>query len=524
MAVRAGLSYSAATPSENRAPMPLAADDLPDDDVIVFILSFGNRDALRDAVDRAGWRTIAARRGESAEQRFLAAGARIALVDARDDRVKGMEALRALGPAAERSGGALVALVPHQDMDAAREAVAAGATQFWWGDADVEALDLMLRLAYRQSARARGATAVHAPPATSQSWRWEQGSSSVELSPALAREAGFGAEEGRRVSLWDLFRKLDADGRRAARSAVDRLQHDGHATSFAHGDNRGERHAHHVGVERGGRALVGYVETLGQRAQESLEADLPGALTRGEIDILFQPQVRMSGGEAVGVEALARWRHPRLGEIDAVTLFGVAERTGRLLALSRHVQKTALQEVARWPASLGRLRVAINVTSTDIAQPDFADRFIAGIGAVGLERDRITVEITEGGLIADLVPAAQLLTDLRAAGLRVAIDDFGTGYSSLAYLKALPLDYLKIDKQMSQDIEGSPRDRVVVRGVIDMARALGLAVIAEGVETERQLTLLAEEGCNYYQGYLYAPALTSDALAELLDGKKRVAA
>ena len=100
--------------------------------------------------------------------------------------------------------------------------------------------------------------------------------------------------------------------------------------------------------------------------------------------------------------------------------------------------------------------------------------------------------------------------------MRVAIDDFGTGYSSLAYLKALPLDYLKIDKQMAQDIEGSPRDRVVVRGVIDMARALGLAVVAEGVETERQLTLLAEEGCNYYQGYLYAPALTSEALAELL--------
>ena len=505
--------------------MSLAADDLPDDDVVVFILSFAQRDALRDAVDRAGWRTIAARRGESAEQRFLAAGARIALVDARDEHVKGMEAIRAIAPAAERAGGALVALIGHEDMDAAREAVAAGATQFWWGSADVEALDLTLRLAYRQSARARAQARPGArSSATSQSWRWEQGSSSVELSPALAREAGFGAEEGKRVSLWDLFRKLDADGRKAARSAVDRLQHDGQATSFAHADGRGDRHAHHLGVERGGGAFVGYVETLGQRAQESLEADLPGALTRGEIDILFQPQVKMSGGEAVGVEALARWRHPRLGEIDAVTLFGVAERTGRMLALSRHVQKAALEEVARWPAALERLRVAINVTSVDIAQPDFADRFIAGIGAVGLERDRITVEITEGGLIEDLASAAELLTDLRAAGLRVAIDDFGTGYSSLAYLKALPLDYLKIDKQMSQDIEGSPRDRVVVRGVIDMARALGLAVIAEGVETERQLTLLAEEGCNYYQGYLYAPALTSEALAELLEGKKSVAA
>lgn len=120
----------------------------------------------------------------------------------------------------------------------------------------------------------------------------------------------------------------------------------------------------------------------------------------------------------------------------------------------------------------------------------------------GFPRQRLTVEITESGLIRDLGPAATLLADLRAGGCRVAIDDFGTGYSSLAYLKALPLDYLKIDSKLAQDIAGSTRDRIVVRGVIDMARALGLAVIAEGVETEEQLSLLAREGCNYYQGFL----------------------
>jgi len=217
----------------------------------------------------------------------------------------------------------------------------------------------------------------------------------------------------------------------------------------------------------------------------------------------------------VGVEALARWRHPKFGELDAQTLFKVAERAGLSLALSQHVQRTALEEVANWPASLASLRVAINVTSADIAQPTFADRFIADLGTLGIDRRRVTVEITESGLIEDLRSASRLLAELRAHGLRVAIDDFGTGYSSLAYLKALPLDYLKIDKQMSHDIEGTPRDRVVVRGVIDMARSLGLSVIAEGVETNRQLALLAEEGCNYYQGYLCAPPLTSAALAEL---------
>ncbi len=118
----------------------------------------------------------------------------------------------------------------------------------------------------------------------------------------------------------------------------------------------------------------------------------------------------------------------------------------------------------------------------------------------------------------DLASAGQLLAELRAGGLRVAIDDFGTGYSSLAYLKALPLDYLKIDKRLCQDIAGSVRDRIVVRSVIDMARSLGLDVIAEGVETEEQLGLLAQEGCTLYQGFLCSPPVEGDQLVALVEG------
>jgi EAL domain-containing protein (putative c-di-GMP-specific phosphodiesterase class I) len=142
--------------------------------------------------------------------------------------------------------------------------------------------------------------------------------------------------------------------------------------------------------------------------------------------------------------------------------------------------------------------------------------FLDRVDSSGFPRTRLTVEITESGLIDDLAAAAGLLATLRGAGCRVAIDDFGTGYSSLAYLKALPLDYLKIDKRLAQDIAGTARDRVVVRGVIEMARSLGLAVIAEGVETPEQLDLLAKEGCNYYQGFLCAEALSSEALAALV--------
>ena len=218
----------------------------------------------------------------------------------------------------------------------------------------------------------------------------------------------------------------------------------------------------------------------------------------------------------MGVEALARWRHPQLGELGAVPLFATAARSDFVVQLSTHVQQRALSLAATWPKSLTDLRVSVNVTAADMALPGFAEDFLARVDEAGFPRERLTVELTESGLIADLAGAANLLARLRGAGLRVAIDDFGTGYSSLAYLKALPLDYLKIDKTLADDITGSTRDRIVVRGVIDMARSLGLAVITEGVESEIQLTLLAREGCNYYQGYLCSPPIDSAALEALV--------
>ena len=248
----------------------------------------------------------------------------------------------------------------------------------------------------------------------------------------------------------------------------------------------------------------------------SLQADLRNALDRDEIEILFQPQLSIASGRMIGVEALARWQHPDHGELGAQTLFAVAERSDYLTTLSAHVQQRAATMAAAWPGALGTLRLAINLTAGDIARAGFVDNFFAMIDASGFPRERLTVEVTESGLIEDLGGAATVLAALRAGGCRVAIDDFGTGYSSLAYLKALPLDYLKIDKHMAQDISGSSRDRIVVRGVIDMARSLGLAVVAEGVETEEQLALLAAEGCNYYQGFLFAEAVGVEELVRLV--------
>ncbi|WP_240653189.1 putative bifunctional diguanylate cyclase/phosphodiesterase [Sphingomonas crocodyli] len=254
--------------------------------------------------------------------------------------------------------------------------------------------------------------------------------------------------------------------------------------------------------------------------RSQLEIDLRRALHDREIDVLFQPQVKIGTGEIVGVEALARWRHPTLGELGAETLFDAAARSDYVTQLSAHVQRRALELAARWPLGLSHLRLSLNVTASDITSPNFVAEFLARVDAVGFPRQRLTVEVTESGLIEDLSNAAVILSDLRGAGLRVAIDDFGTGYSSLAYLKALPLDYLKIDKALAADISGSTRDRIVVRGVIDMARSLGLAVVAEGVETTAQLGLLAREGCNYYQGFLCSRAVDSEALIGLLQGER----
>ncbi|WP_299327803.1 EAL domain-containing protein [Parasphingopyxis sp.] len=265
--------------------------------------------------------------------------------------------------------------------------------------------------------------------------------------------------------------------------------------------------------------VFGVEEAVEAVRDSRLEIDLRLALDRDEIDILFQPQVSVTSGAVLGVEALARWRHPQFGELGAIALFAAAERSDYVTELSAHVQAKAVRMAAQWPDVLKDLRLSINVTAADMAEADFVDRFVDMVDTSGFERSRMTAEVTESGLIEDLGVAADRLARLRAEGFRVAIDDFGTGYSSLAYLKSLPLDYLKIDRRLSQDIAGSARDRIVVTGVIEMARSLGLSVIAEGVETQEQLELLAEQGCELYQGFLCSPPIDVEALAKTVSAQ-----
>lgn len=250
-----------------------------------------------------------------------------------------------------------------------------------------------------------------------------------------------------------------------------------------------------------------------------LVADLSGAIKRGDIRVQFQPQVRIADGRVTGAEALARWDHPLLGPIDADQLFAAADGAGLARDLSDHVQRLALAQAAAWPPMLGGIDLSLNVTAADIADADFAPTLLRRIAAGGFVPERLCVEVTESAPIADLAAAALALQVLRDHGVRIAIDDVGTGHAGFAWLKALPFDRLKIDKSLVEDVARSRRDRVLIRGIVALARAMALDVVAEGVETEAQRDVLTAEGCGWYQGFLCAGALDTAALARIVEDR-----
>ena len=245
------------------------------------------------------------------------------------------------------------------------------------------------------------------------------------------------------------------------------------------------------------------------RSGAALEADLMKALGHNEIAILFQPQFQLADGRLTGAEALARWDHPALGRIGAATLFAVAERSDQTAALGRHIAERALSAAAQWPREAG-LRLSLNLTAAELALSSCAATIDEALAASGFDPRQLTLEVTEQSLLVDLEAAATTLRALADRGMRIALDDFGSGFANFRYLKLLPLDYLKLDHTLTDDIAADPRDRAILRAIVAMARALDLRVIAEGVESEEQLKLLASEGCDYFQGFLRSSPLRGE--------------
>ena len=250
-----------------------------------------------------------------------------------------------------------------------------------------------------------------------------------------------------------------------------------------------------------------------QMGETPLARELGQAIAASEIELVLQPQFSCEDDRLVGAEALVRWSHPDEGLLAGDALFEIAMQSGLARQLSAHVRSKAMQAAADWPE---HLRLSLNVTADDLADSSFADSIASAMAESGLAPDRLTLEITEQALVDEVEYSAKVLQGLAEAGIWIALDDFGAGFCNFQYLKILPLHYLKLDRTMVDGIVEDKRDFAVLRGIVAMAHALDLAVIAEGIETDEQRALVAAEGCAAYQGFLKAKPMGVGEFAELV--------
>lgn len=244
------------------------------------------------------------------------------------------------------------------------------------------------------------------------------------------------------------------------------------------------------------------------RRRASVLAALRRALPQDEFRLVFQPRLNLQSNRIVGVEALLRWRSAELGEIPPAQFIPLAEGSGLILGIGEWVLIEACRTLRHWQdAGLTDLSCSINVSVLQLLRAPLAVQLAAALRETGLPPERIELEVTESMVMQNAEQTLAVLGDLRRMGVRIAIDDFGTGYSSLVYLKRLPIDTLKIDKEFIGDLTDDPDDKAITATVITMAHSLGLHVVAEGVETEAQLAYLRGQGCDEVQGYWLSPPL-----------------
>jgi EAL domain-containing protein (putative c-di-GMP-specific phosphodiesterase class I) len=267
-----------------------------------------------------------------------------------------------------------------------------------------------------------------------------------------------------------------------------------------------------------GDALAVYAPEVDHNSADrlSLLADLRRALEDNDSDevaFYYQPQVEMGTGEVVGVEALLRWHHPIRGLIDPEELIRVAEHSGVMRMLTMRVIDDVVAQLAKWRANGLHLRAAINVSVRDLHTGEIADRLADQLVHHGVGADQVQLEITESALMADPRRVLATLQRLDKLGVALSLDDFGTGYSSMQHLRRLPLSEVKIDRSFVLGMAHDADDEAIVRSMIELANALGLRVVAEGVEDDRTRRLLLADGCHVAQGWYYARPMPADELA-----------
>ena len=248
------------------------------------------------------------------------------------------------------------------------------------------------------------------------------------------------------------------------------------------------------------------------RKRRAIEQGLRAAIDDNQLYVHYQPIYDCDARRIVSVEALLRWRHPTLGAIEPGLLVSVAEERGLILHLGQWVLRRACHDGAAWPG----IRIAVNVSPIQFRQRDFGAQVEKVLGQTGFDPARLELELTEGVIVGDADQAESVMTGLRAMGIRMALDDFGTGYSSLIYLRRFPFDKIKIDRSFLESVEATGESVVLIESVVNLGRALGLTVTAEGVETIEQMRLLQAIGCHEMQGFLFSKPVSAADITALI--------
>ncbi|HUF32473.1 MAG TPA: bifunctional diguanylate cyclase/phosphodiesterase [Acidimicrobiales bacterium] len=248
------------------------------------------------------------------------------------------------------------------------------------------------------------------------------------------------------------------------------------------------------------------------------ENALRDGIQRDELFVLFQPAISFASGRIAGVEALARWTHPQRGLVLPDEFIPLAEECGLIDPIGRWVLREACRAAAGWSDAVeGPLDLAVNVSARQLRDDSLVDAVVEALADSGMPPERLCLEVTETALMDDRVDGVAMLQNLKDLGVRIALDDFGTGWSSLAHLRDVPLDVVKIDRTFVRSAVEEVADQEIVRSVIQLGHALGLAVVAEGIEDDEQHRLLADLGCDQWQGYLCSVPVSDAELAAMLD-------
>jgi diguanylate cyclase (GGDEF)-like protein len=273
--------------------------------------------------------------------------------------------------------------------------------------------------------------------------------------------------------------------------------------------------------ENGRNNLRFFTEEMNAQVVErlTLENSLRVALDKKELFLVYQPQVDMSTGRIVGLEALLRWQHPELGLVPPDRFIRIAEKSGLILPIGEWVLRTACSQALKWQEEgLPAVTVAVNVSAIQFRQESFCGLIGRVLHETGLAPQCLELELTESLLVADTGVTLSVIQELKAMGLTLAIDDFGTGYSSFSYLRQFRVSKLKIDRSFIRDVAVNPDDAAITAAIISMAKSLKLKVIAEGVENEAQMSFLRAHHCDEIQGYYFSKPLAVEKVADKLRG------